>query len=191
MLIYRNVAMVMVATLFLQAAMGALGVALGKKLDGDPRFSAVRDGQLYVFVNEEILRNFLNDEAGTLARAIDGRFIIYLHGDLGAGKTVFSRGFARALGVSEAIGSPTFNIVLEYPLSEERLLYHMDLYRMSGDDDALSFGIDEYFDDPDGISLVEWPDRLSELLPPSTIEVSLAHVDESTRRIEIVFPEEK
>ena len=47
----------------------ALGVALGKKLDGDPRFSAVRDGQLYVFVNEEILRNFLNDEAGTLARA--------------------------------------------------------------------------------------------------------------------------
>lgn len=47
----------------------ALGVALGKKLDGDPRFSAVRDGKLYVFVNEEILRNFLGDEAGTLARA--------------------------------------------------------------------------------------------------------------------------
>ncbi|WP_306015236.1 YHS domain-containing (seleno)protein [Oceanicaulis sp. MMSF_3324] len=47
----------------------AVGVALGKKLDGDPRFSAVRDGQLYVFVNEEILRNFLNDEAGTLASA--------------------------------------------------------------------------------------------------------------------------
>lgn len=47
----------------------ALGVSLGKKLDGDPRFSAVRDGQLYVFVNEEILRNFLGDEAGTLARA--------------------------------------------------------------------------------------------------------------------------
>lgn len=47
----------------------ALGVALGKKLDGDPRFSAIRDGKLYVFVNEEILRNFLGDEAGTLARA--------------------------------------------------------------------------------------------------------------------------
>lgn len=47
----------------------ALGVSLGKKLDGDPRFSAVRDGKLYVFVNEQILRNFLNDEAGTLSRA--------------------------------------------------------------------------------------------------------------------------
>jgi len=129
--------------------------------------------------------------ARRLAERLSPPAVVALRGDLGAGKTVFSRGFARALGVSEAIGSPTFNIVLEYPLSEERLLYHMDLYRMSGDDDALSFGIDEYFDDPDGISLVEWPDRLSELLPPSTIEVSLAHVDESTRRIEIVFPEEK
>ena len=120
--------------------------------------------------------------ARALAQSITAPAIVTLTGDLGAGKTVFSRGFARALGVEGSISSPTFTIVQEYELSTGTL-YHMDLYRISSDEEAISFGIEDFLNDPNAINLIEWPQRLEWLLPENIITVEMSHVSEFQRKI--------
>lgn len=122
------------------------------------------------------------DIATELAKAVKAPAIITLTGDLGAGKTVFSRGFARALGVQGPISSPTFTIVQEYDISEGTL-YHMDLYRISSDEEAISFGIEEFLNDSSAVNLIEWPQRLEWLLPKTVIPVEISHVSEFQRKL--------
>ncbi len=112
--------------------------------------------------------------------------VVTLSGDLGAGKTVFSRGMARALGVNGPISSPTFTIVQEYEI-DSGTLYHMDLYRISNDEEAIAFGIEEFLADPSGICLIEWSQRLQWLLPDIIYQVSMNHVSETER--EIILPD--
>lgn len=105
------------------------------------------------------------DFATELARQVELGTIIALKGDLGVGKTTFARGFARGLGISEAITSPTFTIVHEYDFETENKrgkLYHIDLYRLNSSDDASAFGIEEILADENGIKLIEWSERLDE-----------------------------
>lgn len=123
-----------------------------------------------------------------LAREISPGSVVLLDGDLGAGKTVFSRGFARGLGVVEPVSSPTYTIVQEYELAGGNRLYHMDLYRISDEHAALGFGVDEFLSEPGAISLVEWPERISGLLPDDAVRVELKHRSETEREIWIVRP---
>ncbi|MBQ7208014.1 MAG: tRNA (adenosine(37)-N6)-threonylcarbamoyltransferase complex ATPase subunit type 1 TsaE [Lentisphaeria bacterium] len=126
------------------------------------------------------------EEAGfRLARSLSSGSTVLLRGDLGAGKTVFSRGFARGLGITEPVSSPTYTIVQEYERPGGGRLYHLDLYRISGVEAALAFGADEFFADPAAIALVEWPERIEGLLPPGAVNVRLEHLSESERRISI------
>ena len=126
------------------------------------------------------------EEAGfKLARSLFPGSIVLLRGDLGAGKTVFSRGFARGLGITEPVSSPTYTIVQEYERPDGGRLYHLDLYRISGVEAALAFGADEFLNDPGAIALVEWPERIEGLLPPNAVNVRLEHLSESERRISI------
>ncbi|MBR7105101.1 MAG: tRNA (adenosine(37)-N6)-threonylcarbamoyltransferase complex ATPase subunit type 1 TsaE [Lentisphaeria bacterium] len=110
---------------------------------------------------------------------------VLLRGNLGAGKTVFSRGFARGLGITEPVSSPTYTIVQEYDLPAGGRLYHLDLYRISDVHAGLAFGVDEFLDDPKGYALIEWPDRISGILPPDAIAVEIEHLSESERRISV------
>ena len=123
-----------------------------------------------------------------LAREMPPGSVVLLDGDLGAGKTVFSRGFARGLGVVEPVSSPTYTIVQEYELAGGNRLYHMDLYRISDEHAALGFGVDEFLSEPGAISLVEWPERISGLLPDDAVRVELKHRSETEREIRIVRP---
>ena len=102
--------------------------------------------------------------------------IICLEGDLGSGKTVFTKGIAESLGIEEVITSPTFNIVKEYPMGEMPL-YHMDMYRLNGNPDSI--GISEYFT-KGGIVVIEWADTIKEYLPRK-IRNKIKIVDENTR----------
>jgi len=102
--------------------------------------------------------------------------VIALHGDLGAGKTCFIQGLAAALGIDEPVTSPTYTLIGEY---QGRLpLHHIDLYRLSGPEEALGLGLEEYFD-ADGITAIEWAERAEGLLPADLLHIKIA-VDSET-----------
>lgn len=103
--------------------------------------------------------------------------VICLTGDLGSGKTIFTKGFAEALGIDENITSPTFNIIKEYTTGEMNL-YHMDLYRLNGD--VKNLGLEEYFK-KGGVVIIEWADLIEDYLPEERLDVKIKVVDEDTR----------
>lgn len=103
--------------------------------------------------------------------------VICLIGDLGSGKTIFTKGFAEALGIDENITSPTFNIIKEYTTNEMNL-YHMDLYRLEGD--VRNLGLEEYFE-KNGVVIIEWADMIEDYLPEERLEIKFKVVDEDTR----------
>ena len=103
-------------------------------------------------------------------KALPGQ-IYCLNGDLGVGKTVFTQGFAKGLGIEEPVNSPTFTIIQEY--HEGRLpLYHFDVYRIDGLWDMDDLGYEEYFYG-EGVCLVEWGSMIKELFPENTIYVRI------------------
>ncbi|MBE6375234.1 MAG: tRNA (adenosine(37)-N6)-threonylcarbamoyltransferase complex ATPase subunit type 1 TsaE [Lentisphaerae bacterium] len=122
--------------------------------------------------------------ARNLATTLPMGSVLTLNGDLGAGKTVFARGFARGLGIDEAVSSPTYTIVQEYLLPDEKhRLYHLDLYRISGAEAALAFGVDEFLNDPKAVALVEWPERIGDVIPENAIKIDIRHLNENEREI--------
>ena len=119
------------------------------------------------------------------AHAAEGD-IIGLDGDLGAGKTVFAKGFAKGLDITEPITSPTFTIVQEYE-SGRMPLYHFDAYRVADPEEMYEIGFEDYLYGG-GVCLIEWADLVEELLPERTIRIRITkeNVQETdTRRIEI------
>ena len=121
-----------------------------------------------------------------LAKHLSFGQVVTLHGDLGAGKTVFSRGVARGLGVTEPVTSPTFTVVQEYRLADHKMFFHLDLYRIDNEQAALAFGIEDFLFANDAITLVEWPERIPKLLPvPPVLPLRLEHADHDLRQITI------
>ena len=111
------------------------------------------------------------DAGYKLAQSVQPGQIYCLNGDLGVGKTVFTQGFAKGLGIEEPINSPTFTIVQEY--HEGRLpLYHFDVYRIADVSEMDEIGYEEYFFS-DGVCLIEWGTLIEELLPDSTITITI------------------
>ncbi len=112
--------------------------------------------------------------------------VIALTGELGAGKTVFAKGFAKGLGVSEVVSSPTFTLVQIY--DDGRLpLYHFDVYRIGDESEMEETGFEDYIHG-EGVTLVEWADRIQTLMPADTIWIRMykdPEVDDDYRRIVI------
>jgi tRNA threonylcarbamoyladenosine biosynthesis protein TsaE len=110
----------------------------------------------------------------TVGRALGGGEVIALSGPLGAGKTTFVRGLARGLGIDEefCVSSPTFTLIQAYPC-RSLTLYHLDLYRICGPDDAESTGYRDLLGRPDAVLAIEWADREPGILPDGRLEVAL------------------
>lgn len=132
------------------------------------------------------------EETQALAARLEGELpdgaVLCLHGELGAGKTCFVQGLARALGVRRPVGSPTFTLINEY--RGKRGLAHIDLYRLRGAADAFGLGVEEYLEHFDGIVAIEWAERLGELLPEACWHVRLeaGTAGEESRRVTVERP---
>lgn len=105
-----------------------------------------------------------------------------LTGDLGAGKTTLVRGIARALDIKSVVQSPTFNIMKVY-FDGNRPLIHIDAYRLA--DVNTDIGLDEYIGYETGITVIEWPEFIKDLIPENAIEVNIRHAEGDTRNITI------
>lgn len=124
--------------------------------------------------------------AAVFAETLQAGTVLAMHGDLGAGKTCFIQGLAVALGIDEPITSPTYTLICEY---NGRLpLYHIDLYRLSGPEEVLGLGLEDYFYS-DGITAIEWAERADDLLPPDLWHIQIETEDETGTRTFRVFKE--
>ena len=120
------------------------------------------------------------DIAYKIGKWVSNGMILTLEGDLGAGKTTFTKGLAKGLGINRNVNSPTFNIIKEY---QGRIpLYHMDVYRLeSGGDDI---GLDDYLFG-DGVCVIEWASRIEDLLPMERLDIKIFREGENQRCIEL------
>ena len=107
--------------------------------------------------------------------------VICLNGDLGSGKTLFTKGFANAMGITD-VTSPTFNIIKEYT-NGELPIYHMDVYRVENDIENL--GIEEYYE-KGGVTIIEWADLIKDYLPEKRVDIKIKIIDENTRVVKII-----
>lgn len=111
-------------------------------------------------------------------------FVCCLYGSLGSGKTTFVQGFAKGLGISCRLPSPTFIIVRRYDIAGlQRYLYHIDLYRTKYQKELEGLGIREIFQDPRAVILIEWAERLGSLLPAVRTDITFEVMSEEERKI--------
>lgn len=127
----------------------------------------------------------LNNEAETvrlgqkLGQSLACGMIVLLHGDLGAGKTTLVKGVAKAFAVEQPVTSPTFSLLNTY--RGDRELAHIDAYRLNGAREGFEAGLEDYLPG-EGVTMVEWPEKIAELLPADVLELKFSYLDEGKRR---------
>lgn len=118
--------------------------------------------------------------AQSIIKHSSNKKIVLLNGEMGVGKTTLVKAIAKLLGVEENVSSPTFSIVNEYHGNE--VIFHFDFYRLEEEEEAYDFGIEEYFDSGN-LCLLEWPEKISNLLPSSNLCLDVQITLKNNRRI--------
>ena len=133
----------------------------------------------------------LKRAAGEFVGIMDDFTIIAFNGEMGAGKTTFINALTEALGVGEdSTNSPSFSLINEYRSdTTAELIYHFDCYRLESIDEALEIGVEDYFDSG-AVCLIEWPERIADLLPEDTVTVDITVNPDDTRTLTVQLPEE-
>ncbi len=127
----------------------------------------------------------IHENAARFWKVISPGSVVALHGEMGAGKTTFIHALCDVKGVKDAVGSPTFSIINEYHYSQdgkEELIYHLDLYRLSGEEEAIQAGVEDCL--YSGYTcFVEWPEKAAGILPPGTIHARLEVLGSAERKL--------
>ena len=121
--------------------------------------------------------------AARLAKKVKGGTVIAMKGDLGAGKTCFTRGFAKGMGFEGDVNSPTFAIVNEY-LGGRLPVYHFDMYRITGWEDLYTTGYFEYMESG-GVLIIEWSENIEQALPEDVVTITIEKCSEQERKITV------
>lgn len=143
----------------------------------------------FISNNLEDTQKFANDFISNLSPNSDRATIVGLYGNLGAGKTTLIQSIARVLGISETVTSPTFVIEKIYELTDKKFthLIHIDAYRLEKSEELLHLGWRDIISDSHNLILIEWPERVSDIMPEH-IKISLKTLEnETSREIEVVF----
>src|SRR3989344_6104916 len=110
--------------------------------------------------------------------------VVALTGELGAGKTTFTQGFAESLGIKDKIISPTFVLQRIHKVPNSNLvLHHIDLYRLENKEDFKHLGLEELFNNPENIILIEWAEKIEKILPENTVKIKIEKIRENNRLI--------
>lgn len=128
----------------------------------------------------------LTQAAEQFAALMGDATVFAFYGDMGAGKTTFIAELCRVLGVDEdAASSPSFSLINEYRSSTTaELIYHFDLYRLESLEEAMDIGVEDYFDSG-ALCLIEWPERIADILPDDTVRVDITVEDDGSRTLTI------
>lgn len=118
---------------------------------------------------------------------LQGAMVITFSGDLGAGKTTLIKVLCKAWDVVDNVASPTFSIVNSYTTKEGNAIHHMDLYRLKDVQEALDIGIEEYWYDPNAITLIEWPEIVDHFLPDNTCKIEIEADESGQRKIVLLY----
>lgn len=126
----------------------------------------------------------LHEVAEELLASLDGRTVVALRGEMGAGKTTLVRAVAEELGALDQVTSPTFALVNQYEGGVGERIFHFDFYRIEDEREAFDLGYEEYFYSGD-LCFVEWPEKIEALMPDSVMEVTITVLGPTERRFEI------
>jgi len=132
----------------------------------------------FIYPEKEIAK-----AAEFLLSNLQNQKILLFYGEMGAGKTTFIKAFCAALGVEDTVSSPTFSIVNEYQ-STKGIIYHFDFYRLKNQTEALDLGLEEYLDSGN-YCLIEWPEKIPDLLPENYVHISLKVRPDQQRKLTI------
>jgi len=141
---------------------------------------------------KKIIINSIDDldrAAEEFVEVMGDETVYAFYGEMGAGKTTFINALSRALGVEQdATGSPSFSIINEYRSdTTAELIYHFDLYRLENLEEAFDIGVEDYFDSG-ALCLLEWPERIEDILPDDTVKVDFKVLDNGSRELTVKLP---
>lgn len=125
----------------------------------------------------------IEEAAGALLQHTGNMGVIAFYGQMGAGKTTFIKALCQVLGTGDQVNSPTFTLVNEYLSAEEIPIYHFDFYRIKNLQEAVDIGCEEYFETPGTLSLIEWPELITPLLPPEAWQATLEVLSSGKRKL--------
>jgi len=122
------------------------------------------------------------DAATKLLSSATAYKVFALHGEMGAGKTTFIHALCEAMGIRDVVTSPTFSIINQYKTADGQTVYHMDLYRIKDENEAINAGVEDCMYSGD-LCLVEWPEKAPGIFPENTLHMTISSVDDNTRKL--------
>ncbi len=126
----------------------------------------------------------INLAAKEFIKTLDKNKVVALHGEMGAGKTTFVHAVCEAMGVEGSIGSPTFSIINQYQTRNGKTIYHIDMYRLKDEEEAVQAGVEDCLYSGN-YCFVEWPDKALGIFPEKSLHIHIAAVDNETRKLTI------
>ena len=126
----------------------------------------------------------IEEAAGEFLMKKPANMVVALYGEMGAGKTTFTKSLCKVLGVLDGVNSPTFTLINEYRTSDGETIYHFDFYRINKLEEAFDIGFEEFVESGN-LCIIEWPEKIEQILPPDTLKVKISVLDDGKR--ELIF----